>query len=464
MMKPKQHFTLFLPNSVRQVIDLHFTKNRDAYYYVVHSILIKALMNGNKTEKFFPVNNVKIEKIIVRRPGPLLKELCHAGIIQNDGSYIPSRKSLYYRVNPNLISPSEFFIVTPSSSIYNELNGLYTKKNTARDLKKNHLKVMYRHFLNLKFDNKAATQFINTADITSVKRCAYLYSVELFKHKNTRYFKRNKTNTRLDTNLTNLFKPLRKFILESENLLSIDIKNSQPLFFAIIINELSKNKVYSHQGDTLPLCYIFPELDIFKSIDSTVFRDLHKFFKNADFHVFEEFIKFSNLTFSGNFYDYMISVFNNKYSKQEMKNIMFEIFFSENIIQSKNKSFIPYSKSKKLFESVFPNVYKIIYMLKQKNNSDLANLLSKIEAFVIIDLVCEKLVSNNIIPLTIHDSIIVESKDTVKAYEILSESFMSLFNRVPTFSFETIDGQKLSDLELHFNNSGSKPDDSNAEK
>ncbi|MDD4156435.1 MAG: hypothetical protein PHY08_07685 [Candidatus Cloacimonetes bacterium] len=448
-MKPKTNFTLFLPDSVRKVIDLYFTRNRDAYYYIVHCILLKALQNGNKTNKFFPVNMAKIEKIIRRRPVPLLKDLKDVNIIQNDGSYMPHLKSLHYRVNPKLLLASDFFVVTPQSYIYNQLNGLYTKKNTNRDLKKSYLKIMYSHFLKLKFDCMSAIKFTNTAEITNDKRCAYLYSIELLKSKNTRYFKRNKTNTRLDTNLTNLYKPLRKFIIGSDNLISIDLRNSQPLFLTILILETTKMINYKHQGETLPLCFTFPLSDFLSCLDNSVIRDFYKFFNFADFNVFEEFINFANLTFSGTLYSYMLNLFGNRYSKDRIKEIMFEIFYSKNIIQRKNKGFIPYARSKRLFASAFPNVYKIVHLLKQKSNSDLANMLSKMEAYVMIDIICEKLVSNDIVPLTIHDSIIVDKKDAAEAYKIIAETFLTLFDRVPSFSIETIAGEKLSDTDLH---------------
>lgn len=51
------------------------------------------------------------------------------------------------------------------------------------------------------------------------------------------FFKRNNTNGRLNTNLTSLPSFLRPFLISSEKLMHLDIKNSQPYFLYTCIKD-----------------------------------------------------------------------------------------------------------------------------------------------------------------------------------------------------------------------------------
>ena len=53
---------------------------------------------------------------------------------------------------------------------------------------------------------------------------------------------------------------------------------------------------------------------------------------------------------------------------------------------------------------------EVVKILKEKNHKALPIFLQKLESHVFIDLICKKLVEEGIIPITIHDSVIVQKK------------------------------------------------------
>jgi hypothetical protein len=125
-------------------------------------------------------------------------------------------------------------------------------------------------------------------------------------------------------------------------------------------------------------------------------------------------------------------------SRKEIKEIIFEVFYSKNVISLKSKFFIPFEKEKKRFEEIFPFVYKSIYHLKNKENRLLPIFLQKLESYIFIDCIARKLVEVGIVPLTIHDSIIVEKTQLKHTMEIIEQVFKSNFEIIPKFEIKPL--------------------------
>lgn len=64
--------------------------------------------------------------------------------------------------------------------------------------------------------------------------------------------------------------------------------------------------------------------------------------------------------------------------------------------------------------------------------------MQNLESYIFIDVIAKKLVEAGIIPLTIHDSIIVRSEQANNALEIIEEVFRSNFDCVPTFHIKKL--------------------------
>ena len=72
-------------------------------------------------------------------------------------------------------------------------------------------------------------------------RISSINSIHNGRNNKTLRFKRNGTNKRLDTNLTNMASDLRQFIVGYENMSYLDLSNSQPVLFNILLRKYRKD-------------------------------------------------------------------------------------------------------------------------------------------------------------------------------------------------------------------------------
>ena len=94
---------------------------------------------------------------------------------------------------------------------------------------------MKKKLKSIEIDSKEAIIFVNK-NYYGNQLFSALSNINKIKSSKTRYFKRNKTYQRLDTNFTNLKSELRQFIVG--DYINIDLKNSQPFFLSRVINRL----------------------------------------------------------------------------------------------------------------------------------------------------------------------------------------------------------------------------------
>lgn len=214
------------------------------------------------------------------------------------------------------------------------------------------------------------------------------------------FFKRNKTNGRLDSNLTSLPSFLRKFIVSDEPLMNIDIKNSQPYFFYTLI----KNKPEIEKG---------------------------------------ELEKYKKLVISGELYECLKNEFNlmntKSFSREQIKKMLFKIFYS------KSNSFLKY---KEFFGSIFPTIMEYITNTNSKNHNTLAIQLQTIESFTILDLIMPLLEKEGIRPYTIHDSFVCKQSESDKIKEIFNSKFTELYDALPSLHEDFIDLIEEEDSEI----------------
>ncbi|MEO6175637.1 MAG: hypothetical protein ABIP27_10855 [Flavobacterium circumlabens] len=199
-------------------------------------------------------------------------------------------------------------------------------------------------------------------------------------------FKRNDTNKRLDTNLTNMASDLRQFIVGYENMSYLDLCNSQPVLFNIL---------------------------------------LQSYRKNASESLLQEIDNYFSITTSGKWYEWLQGLYG--LSRNECKEIWMKIAYSEN---SHNK------EVKKVFQKQFPLIYSIIAEIKKENYANFAIALQKIESKIFIDVICKELVSHNIIPYTMHDGLLVPSEDEEKTLKIMQSTLKERLGVIPLIKFE----------------------------
>ena len=200
---------------------------------------------------------------------------------------------------------------------------------------------------------------------------SYLTSLIRLQRKNLKA-ERNPTNRRLDTNFTNMSSILLDEICLQNDLVQIDLSNSQ---FAILTNVLKEH------------------------LDS------------------DDFKRFKELSVSGQLYAYIQQIISLE-SVNEAKNAMFEIMFSSRRNNTTSKA-----KLKELFPSVIGWIdrYKKAYGDKQ-----FSIMLQNIESEIFIDCLLTKIKKMKLFCLTKHDSLIVRRNDYTKVLNVLKEEFAKI--------------------------------------
>lgn len=204
------------------------------------------------------------------------------------------------------------------------------------------------------------------------------------------YFKRNNTNGRLDSNLTNLPTTLRQFLISDEKLFNIDIKNSQPYFlYSLLKNEGGVDKV--------------------------------------------ELERYGQLVINGDFYEYLMEEFSKATGKERTRNQMKKMIFK--IFYSKAGSF---SGLKTFFGSLFPSIMTHINETNKTNNSVLPIQLQTIESTSIISVVLPELGKMGIKPFTIHDSFVCRESEAATIIDVFNKRLIEMYGIAPALHVNSL--------------------------
>lgn len=177
------------------------------------------------------------------------------------------------------------------------------------------------------------------------------------------FARRNDTNNRLDSNITNLAGELTKQIMIDNNLVEFDLKNSQMAIMA----------------------HKYPQID-------------EAFISNAE---------------AGTVYEYLITHLGLD-NRSESKTMMFILMFS------RNESF----KEEKLeLKELFPKLVDKAFEIKDGEHNKLAILLQQFESELFIDKILTKIYKNNLFALSKHDSIICKIEDSDRVKAIIQNEF-----------------------------------------
>jgi hypothetical protein len=212
---------------------------------------------------------------------------------------------------------------------------------------------------------------------------------------------------RFHSNIANIKKELRQFITYNEQqLVNVDIKNSQPLFSTLLLSEAFYN-ILSKPINIYNIPSVLPYINInITNINKTISIIDHYIMivESSESVNNKGFQKYIDLVNSDDFYRRMASIIapNKPYVKAEMKTMMFMVFFSSNRFIGQ-----PQAQFKRLFRAHFPEVYEVFRMIKKGNHAALSHLLQRIESNIIVELASRRIAEERPeVPIfTVHDSI-----------------------------------------------------------
>lgn len=237
------------------------------------------------------------------------------------------------------------------------------------------------------FRNKYYLQDVNDFVNTKNEHIKLSYSYSFNKLYNDDFYaKRNSTNRRLDSNITNLSKVFfENDVIKwyGESLKEVDLCNSQPCILAYAMSHPELFKTYFQDNN-----YILPEISL-----------------ERDFFKFKDYVE------SGSLYEMLAK--DADISRGKAKNGVFEILFSRETNNSSNKNKI---------KKVFPTVIKYVDDFKSQNGyKSFSVMLQKLESYLFLDYLLPVLQKNRLTVLTKHDCFICKESDVGKVKNIVSQ-------------------------------------------
>lgn len=326
------------------------------------------------------------------------KTLEDAGIIECDGLFSKdSGKCFYYRINP------QYFVglTLPISVTYRHKQKV---SGQNQKVQKMYHQDMVNFASSLTYNHDRLRQVVlDCVDGSTVeeKREIIHYwngSIENLKPGHFRA-RRNRTNNRLDSNFTNMPTEIREAIMKDNNLVNIDLSNSQ---FAILAMLLKK-----------------------KGLRET-----------------EDTLKFYRVCQEGTLYEYILAAFaDENMTRKEAKQIMFEVAFG--YVNGKDTN-----GYKCKFAYLFPTVHAWIKQFKLNyGDAQFPIWLQRTEADIFIDGVKSVLMAEGIPHTTIHDSVMCPEEYQEAVLDVIE----TVFNEHHLIAKVTVDNPANTAAELSMN-------------
>jgi hypothetical protein len=253
------------------------------------------------------------------------------------------------------------------------------------------------------------------------------------------YFKQDSTSNRLHTSLLRIKSECRQFLkLQGKDIISCDIKNSQPYISAFFF---TPGKVDSSLKKVINKCFSkIEEQD--KSLYKDIWKRITSYKKG---NILPSTQRYIDLVQSGEIYEFIainIGILHGirrkkpiYYDRNHGKNAVFKLFFNPNkystLVRDIFKYYFPQVAA--LFEdinSIFTHTRKESERRDlQRSNNILAITLQSIESYLILDVICKNMKEKypDIPLLTIHDAVATnpEFKEV-----LLEEMFTALSTHV----------------------------------
>ncbi len=413
-LQPKYH--LLIPVSLQPILDEFEKSPPDISGFAVErlSYLVSLILTHKQKDHQFSYSILNMEYLtnIVPRAGEYMKFLNENGIVEWK-NYSAGRNSRLYRMIKEYQGPAVFRTMTDQNLVrriqenskslkyqnskkYPHLNKFVHMIKVYSEGAYRTIDATYNHMLNSEIPeikNKAENH--RTFSIGEIQKII----------QGQIYIKVNKTNFRYDTNYTRLPSELVKHLhINGIQLKEMDIANSQPFFALGLFN---------------------PTPEIQKIMGQSLFM----YTKSLKLDDKEDVKMYTSHVSTGKFYDYFEGECKNIglcfRDRRDFKDHLFTVFFGES-------KALAYSKTVKLFSTIFPNVWWMFCIIKTARYNRLAILLQHIESHTMLNCVSQKIFSMypSIPFLTKHDSILLPGNLTNQLTEEIEKLILSTIQEV----------------------------------
>ena len=428
-------------------IENDFTSTNKYYLLAIENTDYNDLYK-NHNESYKTVGKCILDEVIVRTAYNLnLKIINHENLRFNAQNLLKKYGNHYSKslkvINSKILFRTNYAVGKYSRSYYlNDVNlkkrvvvtsfSLDTKgKNVIKKLKK----IRSNQDSQLKFLNKFFDPRKLKIDIDSIykklkdelefnpekaKNILRLNNALRF-HQGVYILKYDKLKTqRFYSSFTMLKKEDRKLVTyEGEKLLEIDIKNSIPTLFSLLLTNsisIDYNILFNKYNKNL-YSYILMFLERAKSIDVVEVQEFQKLCLAGE--IYEDInLKYERRIFNRISYENDFSADESDYNVDTRKTTKIDFI---SMLFSKEDT---YSEMEIEFEDKFPSIANFLYEIKKENYEYLSHILFSIESEIMINLVARKF--NNLnrgrVPLfTIHDCICTNEDNISRLSDFMKE-------------------------------------------
>jgi hypothetical protein len=148
----------------------------------------------------------------------------------------------------------------------------------------------------------------------------------------------------------------------------------------------------------------------------------------------QDVVRFLLLVSKAQFYNYLQEEFSKEgliYTRDEVKDKVFTIFFEKNHHTSKEK---------RIFQNKFPNVDKAFSVLRMSDYNNFVCSLQRMESYIILDVILERLTSEfpDMVAMQIFDNVVTsdDSNDIKNASKIMDEELIKFTGIAPVLKVE----------------------------
>jgi len=274
---------------------------------------------------------------------------------------------------------------------------------------------------------------------------------------------------RFHTTFSNMSSFIRPFIkYKGQNLVSIDIGNCQPYLSLRLLDrsfyELQKKFSEGAFCDLITIYDLYSVKECKRIINIKRERE-RKEESKGDTLMLEDSLQCSdmqdvnlyrNLVLENKLYDFLKQEFETrlgkKYAKpKDVKGDVYHLYFSRNeqygqnyryYNEKKNRWYVIDTRTKVIFNELFPTVYNIFYRIKsgpdKKDYTLLAKLLQAIESYLVLKVICKRISIErpDVFFTTIHDSICTTEENEAYVTSVMHEELTKAIGYPPTLKRE----------------------------
>lgn len=370
-----------------------------------------------------------------------LTYLKERGIITVSEHYQPGKQCKSYRIDPWFLTGKPVEIpVSSDAVIRKKVMALQQerKENISPNDGYEHLSQWFNEKLSI---DATGAKLAAAAFYNELKRMAFNQKLRLAairgqyktlsvikRYEKRDFFYHNDQNIgRYHTNITNTKREIRNFLTyDGQTLVNIDIKNSQPLFGAILLNP----RFYKREEN-----FSIHSLNILPHHINNI-KKLNNLLKELSYYIMlgesspevrDEFDLYRKIVQGGLFYEEFFKLRHpdkpfTANDKSKVKEAVFLLLFSDNRKSQWHR------KQEAPFKEAFPTVYKIFTLLKRHNKRILSHLLQRIESHIIIETVSRRIAAKRPdLPIyTIHDSIATTQGNEAYVQRIIEEEVKAI--------------------------------------